>query len=265
MQKIINAHCHIYPDDVAAKAVKGISDFYGVEVPFDGTSADLIREGSAFGVVRYLVQSVATTPLQVPAINNFIGSQVKAHPDLFIGFGTLHPDSSDIEGDLDGLIANGLTGVKLHPDFQQFSMAGEKAVRLGNAIEARGLPILVHCGDKRYELSNPDQMKVFLERFPGITVIGAHMGGWSRWEEARDKLGGFSNLYVDTSSSLHLMTADLACSLIDTFGCDKVLFGTDYPVFRIDREIENIRSLGLSKEEEDMIFYGNAARLFGVE
>ena len=28
MQKVINSHCHIYPNKIAARAVEGIGDFY---------------------------------------------------------------------------------------------------------------------------------------------------------------------------------------------------------------------------------------------
>ena len=28
MQKIINSHCHIYPEKIASRAVVGIKDFY---------------------------------------------------------------------------------------------------------------------------------------------------------------------------------------------------------------------------------------------
>ena len=34
MKHLIDAHCHIYPDPIARKAVGGISHFYG-DLPFD--------------------------------------------------------------------------------------------------------------------------------------------------------------------------------------------------------------------------------------
>jgi len=117
MQKVINSHCHIYPSKIAARAVEGIGDFYDLHMSLNGSVDDLIKDGNKVGVVHYLVHSVATTPKQVKSINEFISEEVKAHPDLFTGFGTLHPDSEDIEADLDYLIELGLKGVKVHPDF----------------------------------------------------------------------------------------------------------------------------------------------------
>ena len=36
MQKVINAHCHIYPEKIASKAVKGIRDFYDLDMSLNG-------------------------------------------------------------------------------------------------------------------------------------------------------------------------------------------------------------------------------------
>ena len=59
MQKVINAHCHIYPEKIASKAVEGIRDFYDLNMSLNGKTDDLIRDGSRVGVVHYLVHSVA--------------------------------------------------------------------------------------------------------------------------------------------------------------------------------------------------------------
>ena len=72
MQKVINSHCHIYPSKIAAKAVKGIRDFYDLNMSLNGTVDDLIEDGNKVGVVHYLIHSVATTPKQVKSINEFI-------------------------------------------------------------------------------------------------------------------------------------------------------------------------------------------------
>ena len=100
MQKIVNAHCHIYPEKIASKAVIGIRDFYDLDMFLNGKLDDLIRDGNEVEVTHYLVHSVATTPKQVKSINEFISEAVNAHPDIFTGFGTLHPNSDDIQGTL---------------------------------------------------------------------------------------------------------------------------------------------------------------------
>lgn len=265
MQKVINSHCHIYPSKIAARAVEGIGDFYDLHMSLNGSVDDLIKDGNKVGVVHYLVHSVATTPKQVKSINEFISEEVKAHSDLFTGFGTLHPDSEDIEADLDYLIELGLKGVKVHPDFQQFALNEERAFKMGEAIDERGLPIMIHCGDFRYEYSNPEQLKPFLEKFPNMLVIGAHFAGWSMWEEATKELAGTPNLIVDLSSSLYALSPETANELIHAYGADRVLWATDFPMWESESEMAMFDKIELTEEERNMILYENAAKLLGLK
>ncbi|WP_405265950.1 amidohydrolase family protein [Methanobrevibacter sp.] len=265
MQKIINSHCHIYPEKIADKAVLGIRNFYDLDMSLNGKLDDLLRDGNEVGVTHYLVHSVATTPKQVKSINEFIAQAVNTHPDLFTGFGTLHPDSDDIQGDFDYLIELGLKGVKLHPDFQQFAMNEERAFRIGEVVSKANVPMLVHCGDFRYNYSNPKQIKPFLERFPEITFIGAHFAGWSMWEEATRQLSDFENLYVDLSSSLYALTPETALELIHAYGADRVLWGTDYPMWESVSEMEYFNKIDLTDKERQQILYDNAAKLLKLE
>lgn len=265
MQKIINSHCHIYPEKIADKAVMGIRDFYDLDMSLNGKVDNLIEDGNKVGVVHYLIHSVATTPKQVRSINEFISDVVNENPNLFTGFGTLHPDSDDIEGDFEHLISLGLKGVKLHPDFQQFALNEEKAFKLGEVIDNGNVPVLIHCGDYRYNYSNPEQLKPFLEKFPDMIVIGAHFAGWSVWAEATEKLAGTPNLYVDLSSSLYGISSEEANKFIHAYGVDKVLWGTDYPMWESESEMELFRKIGLTPEEENMILYENSAKLLGLK
>ena len=265
MQKIINAHCHIYPEKIANKAVLGIRDFYDLNMSLDGTVEGLLRDGGKVGVTHYLIHSVATTPKQVESINEFIAETVNEHPDLFTGFGTLHPDSDDIQGDFDYLIELGLKGVKLHPDFQQFAMNEERAFKIGEVVRDGKVPMLVHCGDFRYNYSNPEQIKAFLEEFPEIPFIGAHFAGWSVWEEATAKLAGTPNLYVDLCSSLYDLSPETAVELIHAYGSDRVLWGTDYPMWESVSEMEYFNKLDLTDSERSQILYENAAKLLKIK
>ena len=265
MQKIVNAHCHIYPEKIASKAVVGIRDFYDLDMSLNGTVDDLIKDGNQIGVTHYLVHSVATTPKQVSSINEFISESVKAHPDLFTGFGTLHPDSDDIQGDFDYLIELGLKGVKLHPDFQRFALNDDKSFEMGKVINDGDVPVLIHCGDFRYNFSNPPQLKPFLNEYPDLTVIGAHFAGWSIWEEASRQLSDYENLYVDLSSSLYALSPETALDLIHAYGSDKVLWGTDYPMWDSVSEMEYFKKIELSESEKSEILFKNASKLLKLD
>ena len=260
---IIDCHCHIYPEKIAAKAVVGIGEFYHLQMNYDGRLQTLLSESEKNGITHNIIFSVATKPSQVRSINAFIADMVAQNPERFIGLGTLHPDSEDIEGDIKDLLALGLKGVKLHPDIQGIAVNDSRCEKIYRLCEGV-LPILIHAGDKRYDFSNPNRIKPILERFPNLTVIAAHFAGYSVWEEAKKELAGYPNLYVDCSSSLAMLTVEEANALVRAYGVDKVLFATDFPMWTMSKEMERFNALTLSEEEREQIFYKNACRLFGL-
>jgi predicted TIM-barrel fold metal-dependent hydrolase len=50
---------------------------------------------------------------------------------------------------------------------------------------------------------------------------------------------------------------------------EKLVYGSDADLTRMKRDVacwkEAFDALGLSAEEQDLIFYGNAARIFGLD
>ncbi len=259
--KIFDAHAHIYPAKIAEKAVLSIGRFY--EIPMSGgsgTPEDLIASGSEIGVSRYLVHSTATTPIQVRAINNYIIGECKAHAELFTGFGTLHPDMESFDDEIEYMISNNLKGVKLHPDFQKFAIDDPKAYRLYDAVAGR-LPILFHAGDKRYNYSNPGRIAAVAKRLPNLTIIAAHFGGYSEWDEAEETLLDLENVLFDTSSSLAFLDRSKAEAMISRAGAHRFMFGSDYPMWRHKAEFNRFMQLDLSDSEREAILSGNMERL----
>lgn len=261
---IIDAHCHIYPDKIAEKASQATGGFYDIPMAFDGKVSTLMREGAKAGIDRFVVQSVATTPKQVRSINAFIAQTVAQYPDKLFGLGTLHPESEDLAGDVAHLIELGLRGVKLHPDIQHFKLDDYRCLKIYELCEAAGLPLLIHTGDKRYDYSNPNRLIPILNIYKNLTVVGAHFGGWSIWEEASEQLWKIPNLYVDCSSSFYELDDETVKKVIARYGSERVLFGTDYPMWHPDEELRRLRSLGLDKEATENILWRNAAKVFGL-
>ena len=262
---IVDCHCHIYPEKVAARAVAGIGAFYDISMHMDGTKATLQREAAAAGITHSMIFSVATKPSQVLSINEFIAGEVAMSGGTMTGLGTMHPLSEDMAGDMQHLLSLDLRGVKLHPDVQGFCIDDERCQTIYALCEAAGIPVLLHTGDKRYDMSNPNRLRPMVEKFPHLTFIGAHLGGYSVWEDAVRELHGYENLYFDCSSTFAFMTPERARELILTLGTDHVLFGTDYPMWVPKDEVETFFSLGLSDEDNEKILWRNAKRLFRLE
>ena len=261
---IVDCHCHIYPDKIAEKAVAGISRFYDLPMGCLGTLADARARHASAGVDRAVIFSVATSVPQARSINRFIAACVEGSGGTFTGLGALHPDSPTLKEDVEELVALGLRGVKLHHDVQQFRLDDPRCLKIYGLLEERGLPLLLHAGDFRYDYSNANRLKPVLEAYRELTVVAAHFGGWSLWESAAKELAGYPNLYVDCSSSLYALSPETARDIIRAYGADRVLFGSDYPMWDPSEELARFDRISLTEEERERILWKNADRLFGL-
>jgi len=118
-----------------------------------------------------------------------------------------------------------------------------------------------------------------LEHFPKLKIVLAHGGGVApslvgRWrhghghrEEPRAKFTGsvdemFARLYFDTV----VYDAHVLRFLVDTFGANHVLLGTDHSGDMSSwRDTPKIRELDfLNETQKEQILGGNAARLLGL-
>ena len=258
--KIIDMHAHIFPATIAEKAVGSICNFYDIPMQGAGTGENLLLQAKQAGVEKVLIHSTATTSRQVKSINDFIINETNLHKE-FIGFGTLHPDFEDIEQEVQRVIAAGLKGIKLHPDFQKFNIDDENACSIYKSCCGK-LPILFHIGDYRQNYSSPRKLTRIMDKFPDLKIIAAHFGGWSVWEKEHETLSPSENLYFDTSSSMYDggISIDLIYKNIKKHGVDKFFFGSDYPMWSLGGEIQKIKNLEFTQDEYEKIMYKNAEK-----
>lgn len=262
--EIIDAHAHIFPEKIAENATINIGHFYDIPMKDLGLSSKLIQSGSKIGVAKYLVCSTATTPRQTRHINSFIATECAVHPEYF-GFGTTHPDSDDLAGDIAQIKELGLHGVKLHPDFQRFNADSPEAFKIYELMEGE-LPLMIHCGDNRYDFSAPERIANICKNFPKLKVQAAHMGGYRCWDKAVELLPQrYENLCIDISSSMPFMSPQRAAEIIRLYGVENSLFGCDYPMWDHRDELELFLSLGFTEEENRLILAENFKRFYGLE
>ncbi len=258
MTRIIDSHCHIYPEKIALRAVDAVEEFYeGLpREPWDGTAAQLMTSGREAEISHFVVFTVATTPHQVSGINRFIAQSVRESGGCMTGLGAMHPDSVDFARDLDEAVALGLKGVKLHPDIQGFAMDDERLMPMYRALNDLDMFLISHNGDYRYDYSHPRRMARLAKMFPDMRFIGAHFGGWSQWREARECLQ-LPNVYVDTSSTLGFADSEAAVKGFETFDHSHIFFGSDYPMWEPGIELDRLLSLKLDDRLLSMVLWEN--------
>lgn len=260
---VIDLHTHIYPEKIAHHASDSIGDFYQAPVRQDGTVESLLRCLDEAGISRAVVHSVAISPERVQHINDFIARSVAQHPDRFTGFATLHPDMDNPAAELDRALSMGLKGVKMHSDMQRVALDDPRMEKIYAVCEGV-CPLLLHAGDRRYHFDNPSQIAAAAKRHPKLTFIAAHLGGYSEWDESARWLPGLPNVFFDTSSSFFALGSDGMRRMIELFGADRVLYGTDYPMWTPAEELQKVLEIGLPGDALEKILSGNAARLLGI-
>ena len=261
---VADIHVHIYPDKVAERASQSIGNFYHIRMEEkDGSVERLTQAIAGSDITRCVVHSVAVRPKTVASINDFIARTCEEHPE-FVGFMTLHQDTPDPAAEIERAFDLGLRGIKLHPDTQEVNMDDDRLMRVYEVAERRGLPLIIHCGDYRYDYSHPRRLKRILHEFPKLVVDAAHFGGWSIYDYALEFLED-EKCYLDMSSSMRFLGPRRTRELVEAYGYERILFGSDFPMWTPTHELEVFRALGFSARAYDQMCWYNAERFLSMD
>lgn len=261
---IVDVHVHIYPEKISERATQSIGSFYHIPMDAKDGSVHRLKEYVANSPITHcVVYSVAVRPHTVESINDFIAREVTLNEN-FIGFMAMHQDYPDPEAEIDRAMSMGLCGIKLHPDTQAVEMDDPRLMRVYEIAEAKHLPMTIHCGDYRYDWSHPRRLKRILHAFPNLVVNAAHFGGWSIYDYALEFLED-EKCFLDMSSSMRFLGPRRTKELVYAYGTDRILFGSDFPMWEPDAEYEKFSSLGFSERELEDMCWHNAERFLGQD
>lgn len=260
---IIDAHCHVWPDKIAAQLLA--TRPAGLDPVHDGTLDGLRRTMAAAGVEHAMVLGVAAQARTVERTNEFIGSVDRS---VFTPFGTVHPELSP-ESNLKSLHDNGVRGVKLHPLFQDLSLADPRVIDILHALAADGVTVITHAGAGGSTAANdrgsPAALRAALDTVPDLTVVACHFGGYHQMDAAEELIVG-SRAYLETSWPPRMgdLDKERITTLIRRHGADRVVFGSDWPMADPAAEIAAVRDLGLEPHEVDAILGNTLAGILGI-
>ena len=111
-----------------------------------------------------------------------------------------------------------------------------------------------------------------MERHPNLKIVMSHTGGALPYQSGRmDKNTPRAKLPRPASTYLKWMFTDTvsphAAGLkfaIEYYGIDHVMYGTDYPCWDPATALALLNEVGLSKEDQEKLFYSNARRILGL-
>jgi predicted TIM-barrel fold metal-dependent hydrolase len=262
--QVFDFHNHLYPDSLAPKCVPYLAQRFGNAPAFDGTVAGVKKDMETSGVHAVLNLPVATKPSQVVSINNW------AHEnDSFpvYSLATIHPDLPDLAGELQRIRDLGFRGIKLHAEYQLFTLDDPRMNIVWEKCREFGLLVMLHAGGERvfeppYHTS-PTSIAAFIDRWPGLTVAAAHLGGFGMWDESERVLIG-KDIWLDLSHTFNWMPDEQIVRMARKHGIDRILWGTDAPWQKPSEILKRFLEQPFTDAERRKILWTNAHKLLGI-
>ena len=170
----------------------------------------------------------------------------------------LHPETYRQADEL--LAAPKCVGIKLHPEEHLYPIAEHGRALFAFAAKHRAV-VLVHSSEQRSLAA--DYVR-FANDFPEMKLILAHIGcGWDG--EYDHQVRGIQasrhgNVWADTSSARSI-TPGLIEWAVREVGAERVLYGTDTPLYAACMQRARIDHADLSDADKRLILRENAERL----
>ncbi|MCF6222036.1 MAG: amidohydrolase family protein [Robiginitomaculum sp.] len=99
---------------------------------------------------------------------------------------------------------------------------------------------------------------------PELKLIGTHVG--IPWEREMIAMSWkHENVYIATDAHSPKYWPEAVRQYINSYGQDKVIFGTDFPVLRFGRTVEEIDALELKPDVRRKFMRDNVLKLYGLE
>lgn len=256
-----------------------LGDKIGVDADLGGVStAAYLEKMDRAGVERSFLIAVKAGPAYDPMSFRLsveaVGEMVHAHPDRFSGLVGVDPtEGMAALRDLTTAVRDhGFIGAHayphwfgLPPDHARFYPVYAKCCELDVPIQLQVGHCLRYSADRPLRsVGRPITLDGVACDFPELKLVGIH-SGWPWTEEMIAVAYKHPNVYigVDAYAPRH-WPAELV-RYIDSWGSDKVLFGTDFPVIDPERALREIAALPLRPASRAALLRGNALRLYALD
>lgn len=253
-------------DDPTAHTVGAVIDVHAHAGAWERTVTtvrnpdDAVRSMHRCGIHKMILSSFAAIHGEVRTGNRQTAEWTAAYPDFLYAYAVVHPHyPAEIENELEQCFeqSTNFVGIKFHCGLHGAQLQHNGYIPALEYADAHQLPILVHGGGQ-------DDWETIAGRYPKAAFIMAHACSWDGFDPAGRRLyqpaRDLENLFVDVAGSA--AHHDALYALIDLVGSDKVLFGSDFPMFDLSFALGRIARSRLNPVEKVRICGGNALRIF---
>ncbi|MBC9987739.1 amidohydrolase [Haloferax sp. AS1] len=276
--RIIDTHAHQptaeFLEDAGGEMMQDAANRFGAEME-TWSYEEMIAEYREHNVGRAVLLGwdAETNTGNPPVPNDYVAEVRDAHPEFFVGFGSVDPLKDDCVEEAVRCVEDlGLSGFKFQQIAQGFDPSDDEHRALFDAIEDLGVPVVFHGGNSTLGACSPggrglkikygDPMLIddVAAEHPDLQILIAHPAyPWEKEQLAICQQKG--NVYMDLSGWLPKYIDEQVLHYAKTVLQDKVMFGTDYPMIRPGRWFESFEEhFDASEEVKRKLLWENAER-----
>ena len=209
-------------------------------------------------------------------VNDYVIEKTGQYPEKLTGFAVVPPEEGsrgeEAAKEIERCFRAGLKGVgELFPEGQGFDLENEKeTASVTGACKELGIPLLLHANEPvgHYYPGKTGvtlrQLETFVANNPSLKIVLAHWGGGILFYETMGEIKEkFRNVYYDTAASPFLYDERIYRTVKALGLCEKILFGSDFPLLPHSRYLDGLEKSGLDSEDKQMILGANARKLLG--
>jgi uncharacterized protein len=276
---IIDFHTHIFPPDIINNRIK----YMEIDPIFRSLYADF---KSKLASVDELIENMDLQNVDISVIQNLqwsdpeichqtnkhIIESVKRFPGRLIGFGMIcleNPGKALQE--IEYCSENGLRGIgEIRPSTQL--LQNIDLIRpIVNSLTDRNMILCTHSSEPIGHIYpgkgdiSPEVLYPFISAFPKLKLICAHWGGGLPFYSLMPEVNrAFQNVYFDSAASPYLYSPQIYAQVAGLSGPGHILFGSDYPLLKPQRLIQDILKSNLSDTVQTQILGDNARSLLEI-
>ncbi len=215
-------------------------------------------------IVSPLSGLFTSDPAGIIAANVEASEAAERHEGL-LQWVVVNPQATETYAQAETMLDNPwCAGIKIHPEQHKYRIEdfGEQVFRFASAHQAI---VQSHSGCPN---SQPTDFVRFADDFPEVQLIISHLGNnWDGDMTAQVRAiqqCRHGNIFTDTSSAKSI-TPNLIEWAVREVGADKILYGTDSPLYFAPMQRARIDCASLDDTDKKMILRDNALRLFAAK
>jgi len=281
--KAIDAVVNIQTEEALKYRPKDRQNFYlnkiGVdEKSFNGlTLQEMLHQMDAAGIEKafLIAPKIGRTGLtgsySIPY--QLVAGAVKDFPDRFYGLAGINPyDGMDGVREFEKAVTEfGFIGAHVYPHWFELAPDHAKYYPFYAKCTELGVPIQMQVGQSLIYASNnpmrsvgqPITIDAVACDFPDLKIIGIHIG--IPWHDEMIAMAWkHPNVYIGCDAHAPKYWPKSFIKYINSYGQDKVIFGTDFPVIDFKRALDEIGELGFKSEPLAKLLRYNVEKIYNL-